>query len=402
MLTDITRINHCTGVAIRRLSGGIRISGIGVSRSGNQLDLGKRLKNGTALKTVREVFEKEIYLSLNLSGKGVVTKFFPKTTDSVRYEFDQLVPGANPADFYVQEFDAGSGWFISFIRRTDADQVIAALTELNFRVIMLTLAAFPIDRITTQLNQYDRSITLDGHEILRNENGAWTGYQFKESFQAGFPVKIGLETVDEQLVIPYANAFQAILKDRIEAVETEHSQVKASMQSVQQVAVIKKKGLLVLGIFFLLLFVNTAIFFELNQSNARLQEQISEQSNEAADLSAVADKTNANEQLVNQMGYDPQHKKSVMIDQLAALMPTGIRLTSIDVNALGPKRGTVVKGPFFQDRVISLTGNSPSILPVNEWLARIRSLRWIKLAELRDYGLASADSEGAFTITIKF
>ncbi|OJW17956.1 hypothetical protein [Mucilaginibacter sp. 44-25] len=402
MLEALTRINQCIGVSVRRHDDGSRISALGLSRKGNQLDLLKRLKNATNLKGIGEEFEKGSYVALHVAGKGVVTKIIDKSGSQTGYDFSSLMPGADPADFYIQEYDAGPRRFVSMIRKSEADLFISSLTDQGFRVVILTLAAFPVAKISEQLNQYDSIIRFDGHEITRDEQGYWFDYKFKGDMSEGYPIKIGMETVDEQLVLPYAAAFQAILYGDIDPVETTHPVINEHMRNFISGAALKKKGIVLLGVFFLLLLVNTLCFLELNRSNSSLQDQLSRQSTQTADLNAIAEKTNAEEKLVSLMGYGKGQKKSIMVDQLAALMPQEIRLSRISINPPTVNHPGSVKGPSFQDLTILINGHCPSILPVNEWLARVRTLPWLKQAELKDYGLASSDKEGAFTITIHY
>ncbi|PAW94650.1 hypothetical protein CKK33_14570 [Mucilaginibacter sp. MD40] len=402
MLEALTRINHCIGISVRRHADGSRISALSLSRKGNQLDLLKRLKNATTLKRIGEEFEKGSFVALTISGKGIVTKMMDKQGDKVAYDFSELMPGADPADFYIQEYDAGLRRFVSMIRKPEADLIIASITAQGFQVVMLTLAAFPVARISEQLNQYDSTIRFDGYEITRDEQGHWLDHKFKEGMADGYPIKIGPETIDEQLVLPYAAAFQAMLYEQIDPVQTAHPQVNEHMRNFSRGAALKKRGIVLLAAFFLLLLINTICFLELNRSNSALQDQLSRESTQAADLDAIAKKINAAEKLAGLMGYGKGQKKSIMIDQLAALMPSEIRLTRISVDPPTTNRPGSKKVLNFQDLTILINGHCPSILPVNEWLARVRTLPWLKQAELKDYGLASADTEGAFNIIIRY
>jgi Tfp pilus assembly protein PilN len=402
MLSSLTQINACTGVSILLSGKGIRVSALGVLRNGKQLDLTKKIKNKPDLASVMAELPARSVVSLNITGKGVLHKEVEGSPDGGTELFARLMPGADPEAFYFQRFTSGDHTFISIIRKADTDPYIQQLTEKGFQVIMLSIGAFSINPVLEQLNQYGEEFIFDGHEVTFNEQKQWKSYRFKEESRNKFPVKLGIDEIDEQLLLPYAAAFQAILYDQVDVVEANADAVHAQMEDLRQIGLLKRKSVVVMVLAFILLFANTLFLMQLNTDNGRLQDELSLHSTQASDVSALAGKTAKTEELVKAIGYSKAPSKAVILDEVTALMPPEIRLSLIELNPAAGRRSSNTSAQVFSDRRLVISGTCTSILPVNEWLARIRSLKWASQAGLRDYGLSNEEENGAFTIIINF
>ncbi|MFD0766145.1 hypothetical protein ACFQZI_14875 [Mucilaginibacter lutimaris] len=403
MLTTLTSINACTGISILIRGRGIRVSALSVSRNGKKLELDKRLKDKPNLAELIEDLPPKSVIALNVAGKGVLTKVETGATDTNSETiFARVMPGADRADFYLQQFQSGGRIFLSMIRKAEIDPLIMQLSEKGFRVVMLSLGPFPVNQVLGQLNQYGEEVIFDGHELILDANKSWQSYRFQEERKNEFPIKLGVEQIDEQLLLPYAAAFQAILYERIDTVEADTELVGKQMDRFRKTGALKKKGAIVLGAAFFLLFGNFLILSKLTADNGRLQEELSLHATQASDIDAIAGKTAQTEQLVKLMGYSRSVFKAVMIDEVARLMPQEIHLSGVEINPAVVRRTGNQSGQLFTDRRLVITGACASIMPVNEWLARIKSLKWVSRAELRDYGLGSEEDQGPFTIIINY
>ncbi|QHS56504.1 hypothetical protein GWR56_13505 [Mucilaginibacter sp. 14171R-50] len=402
MLKSLTQINACTGISIRFTGNGTRISALSVSRNGSRLDLGTALKDQPDLETVMAALPAGAVVSLNFTGKGILHKAADAPLAGGNDLFMQLMPGAGPGDFHVQQFGSASKTFLSLGRKGDIDPFIDRLSNAGFRVVMLSFGPFPVKGVLEQLNQYGEEFSFDGHEITFSETKDWTGYRYREGSASRFAIKLGVDQIDEQLLLPYAAAFQVILYDQVEPAEAKVARISEQMDSLRQAGALKRNSAIVLIAAFVLLFANTLLFTHLNSENGRLMDALSLHSTQASDVTALADKTAKTEELVKSIGYSKAPEKAVMIDEAAALMPAEISLSAVELNPLTARHSDNPSAALFAGNVLIISGTCNSILPVNEWLARIRSLKWVTRAELRDYGLANDTANGGFTIIINF
>lgn len=94
--------------------------------------------------------------------------------------------------------------------------------------------------------------------------------------------------------------------------------------------------------------------------------------------------------------------KSAMLDQLASLLPDGITWTEAAIDPVDQAATRVQKSVAFFSRRIRITGNSEKIIPVNEWMARIKTKSWVKNVQLDSYALNSELNTGQFVVLIDY
>ena len=164
---------------------------------------------------LKKHFKAKSFLAVNLCGKGVFQKQIELTENITQNNFNLILPNAKTEDFYIQNFISGSCSFVSVIRKTEADKWLHRLEELGYQPLMLSLGAYPVFNIISQLNIYDQDFVFYGHSVFRNEQNEWTSYQYNSSTLAPFPYKIESEKIDERLLIPYAAVFQLALSDKL-------------------------------------------------------------------------------------------------------------------------------------------------------------------------------------------
>jgi len=102
------------------------------------------------------------------------------------------------------------------------------------------------------------------------------------------------------------------------------------------------------------------------------------------------------------MGWEDNIDKSGLIDQLASLLPAEITWREATVDPLDLTASRNQKTMAFYTRKIRITGNSEKIIPVNEWIARIKTIKWVKNVQLDSYTFNNELSTGQFTILIDY
>jgi Tfp pilus assembly protein PilN len=398
MLEQYYSINEAAGVSINLLADGSAVMhACSVTVKDNRLAIGKKL---TGI-TTGELPARSI-VALNLSGKGVLQKQIEKTEEIGQHNFSRILPNAGLEDFYVQNFISGDFSFVSVIRKTEADKWIGQFTDQGFLPVMLSLGPFPVENILPQLNVYDNEFVFNGCVIERNGQMGWTACRYDASALSPFPLKAESESIDEKLLVPYAAAFQLVLADKLEPVKADVTSLDETFRALVAEKKLKVRAFLILCVFFVLLLVNFILFSWLNSANARLTEQVSRSAQNTDDLHKMADQVQQKEALIKTLGWEGAINKSALVDQLAALLPPEMtwREVAVDpVNSLGtPAQRSIA----FFDRRIRVTGDSGKIIPVNEWIARIKTKPWVKNVQLDSYAFNSETDTGQFIVSIDY
>jgi hypothetical protein len=403
MLERYYSVSKATGVSVNLIADGIvSISACGVSVNNNRLDIEKKVTGINELEMLNKHFKPGTVIALGLFGKGILQKQIDKVDIIDQKNFSLILPNADAEDFYVQNFVSGDKSFVSVIRRADADKWINHLTKLGFSSVMLSLGPFAVFNILPQVNIYEGDLIFDGHVVKRNEQSEWTGYQYKPAELSPFPIKIASESIDEQILIPYALAFQVALEDRLSTINanvaTLHNYLKEHINNRK----LRVKGFVLLLAFFCLLLINFFVFSWLTTSNAKLADKVNLSARSSTEIQEVNDRIASKEALVKELGWDGGINKSLLIDDLAALLPAEVSWTDISVN---PLEQSVTGGPrslHFLDGRIRVVGNAERIIPVNEWIARVKTKRWVKNIQLESYAYNSELNTGQFTVKIDY
>jgi len=403
MLQQYYHINEASGISIGIGKDGVySVSACSVTVEKKQLQIKAKLPGLNKISDVAKQIPGRSLVALNLYGRGVLQKQIEKTEEINQNNFSQILPNANVADFYVQNFVSGAYSFVSVIRRVEADKWIALVNEAGFSVLMLSLGPFPVKHVLPQLNVYGNEIKFDGNLINRNEQAEWVSTKYEEGVVSDFPVKIESESIDEKLVIAYANAFQLVLSSKIDVIQADVPELNTVLQKVTEERKLKVYGVLVLGVFFVLLLVNFFVFSSLNSSNGKLTEQVSRSAQNSDDLQQINVLVRQKDSLTKVLGWEGGINKAGLIDQVASMLPTEITWKEAWVDPVDQAASRNQKTVLFSTRKIRITGNSERIIPVNEWIARIKTKNWVKNVQLDSYAFSSEQNTGIFTIVIDY
>lgn len=402
MLEKYYSINQAAGLAINiQKDGSALIDGCQVTVSNNQLSFEKK-ETAFGIEEIRKRFGSGLPVALNLRGRGVLHKRIDKVGEISQANFSAVLPNAVMAEFYVQHFTSGDYSFVTLIRKTDADKWIKSVQEAGLVPMMLSLGPFPAEHIFPQLNIYDEDIVFDGHMISRDNEKNWTGYRYEEGGSAPFILKIENEQIDQRLVIPYAAVFQLVLAQNLDPVLTDADHLNAAFAEAAEDRKFKANVFMILVLFFVLLLANYAVLSSLNASNVRLSEVVSRTARNSGDLKAVNDIVRKKEALLLHLGWTGEQHKSVMADHIAAMMPRELTLKLMSFSTPDANGARRIDTLRFTDGQIRINGISPQIIPVNEWIARLKTYKWIKNVRLDSYSYNNELDTGVFSITLNY
>lgn len=403
LLEPYYSISQAIGITMTiQKDGNVQLDGCQVMVKDKQLHLEKKNPNIDSVEGLGKQFSKSIPVALNLSGRGVLYKQIPGAGEINASNFSTILPNASPDDFYIQHFVSGNQSFIAVIRKTDADKWIDAMVKQGFQIYMLSLGPFPAQHVLPQLNIYSEEIIFNGVRIERDEDFHWKTFRYEESAQAPFPLKIDNEAIDQELVMPYAAAFQLVLSARLDVIQAEVPGLQAILEQLLNDKKLKVNGFLILLACFLLLLINTVIFSSMNNDNQRLSQQVTSSVQNTSDVQTIKDDIAQKEALLKNLGWEGGIRKSILIDQIASLLPPGISWKEIAINPIDRLGSRAQRSLQFARQKIEVRGISPQIIPINEWIARIKTRHWVKGIQLESYTYNSELNTGQFILTITY
>ena len=140
----------------------------------------------------------------------------------------------------------------------------------------------------------------------------------------------------------------------------------------------------------------------LNSSNLNLSQQLSRSAQNTNDLQAINEQVKTKEALVKDLGWDDGLNKSKLMDQMASLLPNDITWREVTFNPVDQATSRVQKSLHFMDSKIRVIGSAQRIIPVNEWLARLKTQKWVKNVQLDSYNYNGELNSGQFIVVIDY
>jgi len=264
------------------------------------------------------------------------------------------------------------------------------------------LGPFPVENIIAQLNVYDNGLIFNGHIIQRNEQAEWIAVTYDPNSTSPFLLKIESEGINEKLVIPYAAAFQMALAANLHPIQADVPELQQAYTALIDDKKLKVKGALILVVFFILLLINFILFSWLTAANNKLAGQVSQSAQSYTDIQGINDKIKEKQMLLQDLGWDGGINKSALVDQLALLLPEELTWREITINPVDISSSRTQQSLDFYSRQIRVTGLSEKIIPVNEWIARVKAQPWVKNIQLDSYTFNSELNTGQFTVIINY
>jgi hypothetical protein len=403
ILEQYYRINEAIGIGIHLLpDDNADISACAIAVKDNRLDIATKVSHADSLAELAGKIPARSAIALNLTGRGILHKQLEQTTEINSANFSHVLPNAKFDDFYIQQFASGEQSFVSLVRRTEADKWIDQVREAGFKPLLLSLGPFPVSLVLPQLNIYEADFSFQGHVVARNDQKEWTGYRYRQEAAAGYPLKLESEPIDESLLLAYASAFQLVMANRIDPVKAGVDQLEQNLQAQLQSQKLKVQGLLILSVFFVLLLLNFVALTWLNSANTQIAEQVSRSAQSASDMEVIDSQVKNKEALLQTLGWDGGIHKSKLADQLGSLLPEGVSWKELAFNPVDPTASQLQKQLTFSNRRIRITGNSAKIVPVNEWIARVKAQHWVKNIQLDSYTYNTELNTGEFIVLVDY
>ncbi len=390
-------LTTCTGVElVLDAEAIVQWRTVQVTVNGEQLTIGtKRQAEGT----LPEILKKAQVggpVAVSLNGKGILTRKISATESAVEETFRSTFPSLDPADFYMQQFHATAATYLSIVRKSLADELIQQLETAGMTVLLLSLGPFPVAHVLKQFNTYGGKFVFDGHEVAYAQDGGWDDYHFEAGKRAAFPVKIGQETLDEQLIVAYATAFQLALYKRLPVLAANVPALEDQLDDLEQRKRFNRRFGGVVGTTFVVLLINFCLFSWLLAGNDQLQQRVSVTSAKVQNVEVLKQDAGRKQLLLGKLGWKNRLPLAYLAQQTGSSVPSGLILKGMHIHA--PSTADTSSA----DAQIMVKGASTGTDPVNTWMYRLKQQSWVKQVRLDRYSARDADGRSEFQLNITY
>lgn len=339
--------------------------------------------------------------AIAITGRGILVKKVPCMDILQPETLHDILPNLKMEEFYIQNFISGEYSFIGMIRRERVDELLKPFNDAGLDVISVCLGPFHSDHILTQLNCYGDEIQFDGHIIQTNKSN-WSSYSYVPGAGATFPLKLGIEAMEEKFILAYAAAFQLLMYEKLLAIEIDHDPIKHSLSEHKEQRIFKFRSKALLGSFLILLLLNFLISGIYNSENKVLMEHMNNNSLSRGSVQLSEKIASQKEALLIRLGWNKGISYSYLCDQIGQTVPPSVRLNRIHVNPPLITASAKRKTDLFETGKIHIEGLSSDLNDINHWILRLKEFSWVRDAVLTSYAPADEDALNKMIIIITY
>ncbi|MEW7280940.1 hypothetical protein ABW636_20295 [Aquimarina sp. 2201CG1-2-11] len=308
----------------------------------------------------------------------------------------EAFPNLNLTDFYFQILRTEDKSFIAVCRKAHIEDMIDTLKKDNIMTTSVSLGGLKSIALVPyvageRLLSYTEEIhfgTNTIHTILPkkeniNEEYAIEGLTFPATHT--LPLAVALDTFS------VSDAISGNISSLNEELTRKHKESRFFKNALQ----------IGIGTILITLLINFFVFNSNYKKWQGLQEELQVYTTQKEQITKKQSEVATKEALVQSILTTGFSKSSLYIDQIINILPTSIRLTSLDYQ---PLLKPVRKNKFIelQKNYISITGKSIDKESFTIWLRTIENLSFIDVVTITKYGLDKQNtSDFELTLTIK-
>lgn len=350
--------------------------------------------------TCLKKLSKQNPIAINITGKGVLTKKIPLIKTLSPDTLQTVFPNIKIEEFYLQQFNSDSHTWLAIIRKDVADKLTGYFTHTGFKLLNVCLGAFVVNPIIKQLNVYGETLVFDGHQIsINTQLKTISDYQYIEDKNAAFPLKIGIETINEKYILAYATAFQLALCDVLETLSLASHPAQAQLVEFKEEKKFKYRSLLLLGTLFFVLLINFLVFQYYKQQNDGLSAKVSQSQTNAGVIQKQVTQIIQHQALLDNLGWCRGISFAYLLDQLGKSLAANLILSEISINPLTENRSS---SNTYQIGLIKIVGQTSEINSVNDWIYTLQDYKWVKQVKLNNLSAKNEEGKQQFTIILNY
>lgn len=369
-----------------------------LERKGNEIQIGeKKIVEGNLVK-VLESLPRKMPVALVLSGKGIIHKNMEIADgeEDAEKNFRLVFPSIDANDFFVQQHHQEKNYVLSIARKDWVQELLEKLKRAGIEVCRLSFGGVVALHILPQLNVYGEEVQLDGHQFVMTGK-SFQSYAYKAEAKSAFPLKVGQQAIDEEMVLAYAAAFQLLLSDKLAPIVAEVPAVNDGFDQLVGTALWKKRALIFLGGLFALLLISFTLFSHFNQENEKLLREVGAQTASADQMDLLKQQISKQEHLLKQLAWNGGYNYGFLVDEIGKSMPRALNLVSLSINDFKTEEEKTDRKPN-----VKIKGTTANLTAVNNWIFVLREKSWVKSAKLVKFQEDPENDNYQFDILISY
>lgn len=375
-----------------------RLSYVVLERKGNELQITSRKTLNGNLSKVLEILPRFLPISMVFSGKGVIHKNISVTAEGANAAglFREAFPSIEPNDFFVQSYLDESQSCLSIVRKEIVEGLLENFKRAGLDVYQFSLGGLAVLNVLPQLNMYGDQVQFDGHQLsLLNKN--FVSYNYRSDIVSVFPIKVGEEPLNEDVLLAYSAAFQLILHEKISPVIAQVELVNLRFDYFLKSSQWKKTATFFLFGLFVLLLLSFMLYSHYNQINEKLLREVGAQTASEEQMELLRQNIARQEKLLKQLNWNGGYNYGFLVYEVGSTIPSSLTLLSVTMNDF---RTEQEKNERLSN--IRIKGSTANLTSVNNWIFLLREKPWVKSAKLLKFQEVQDSERYQFEIIITY
>lgn len=363
----------------------------------------KQSEGLTTFEAAAALIDPAIPLILIVNGKGIIhRKMDVHENDTPLALLNKIFPNANPDEFVIQQTNLDHrDAFISVIRLNSLTEVLEELIKnkrisiagcfLGPFVINDLLPLIPTDAINNE------NIIIGNYQLQVREQ------QITEITPAGLTanknIVVGNESIPQKSLVAFAGAlswFTGNTNGISNALQV--NSLKEEFSGKQKFEI---RGWAALVVTFFILMINYFVFNNYWSKNNEMNSQLLLTQSALQRYEKLKTEFAQKKEFLEQNGLLDHSRTSYYADQLASDLPATIQWTGLNIHPLKKKKASdETETLFFENKLISISGNCQRSTDLNDWMKEIKKQTWVRDVTLVDYKQENAKEDGVFLMEI--
>jgi hypothetical protein len=330
-------------------------------------------------------------IHINFEGKGILTK----STEIVEVvDSDLLVrklfPMVKPEEFVSQIYQGDSSTVVSLCR----EDLLAPLETLKkyYTVVSLSLGVFITDQIIPLLQT---SVVVSSTQRIEIKNEKINFFANLEPTDQLTEFLVGEDKLPSAIMLSYASAWYLFFQHS-DSIISEPAWVEEERAQFQFKRNLFKACRIALMILLAGLAINSLVFFGLKSATDEMEMKARLVSSQNDASSERQKQLQALQTAYDQIGWKENVQPLYYADQIAASITTDITLTDLEIGVVDETILQKEKRLVYQPTRIKVAGLAITPVALNQWLAKIEALSWVKQITQQKYSHDARNNRGVF------
>ena len=401
----ILQVSESTGIEITLLANeGISINGVSLKLEKNKIV--KRVEFHS-IGSYTELLDKISIvppISVVINGKGVLQKTISHDAISEN-PFDNILPNANPNEFYVQVTRFENIASVCIIRRELAEKIIQHLKSLKFKILSVSIGTSDIRYIEPYLNLGKEPVVRSNNfNIFFDEMGRVSDIEALQNntieTNEKFEYNIGDQYVFSPAILSFGAASNIIANGLHIPTEIENSTISKDRDEYVWFKYFgAAKWAFLIMVFFILL-VNFFVYNYYFRKNSEKQAAIAISQGQQKLAEKLQAEIDSKEKFVEFNGWGNSSRLSFFADRIAGLVPSSALLTSMKLYPIKTVSFGENNLPSFKNDTIQLMGTCDDPTELNRFCNNLKNIQELKEATIKSYLYKKEIQSGTFLMEI--